>query len=127
MSASLVRTSIILPFPSSPHWAPTRIVLAISYWYLDNKNPRIAKLGAYTLFCVQTLERVLSSVNVRVTNYCARRRFRRNSTGVSQGPHSAAVGSTAFDYADCTNGSRGAPGRRLRFAAFAAEFEAYGI
>jgi hypothetical protein len=26
MSASSVRTSMILPFPSSPHWAPTRIV-----------------------------------------------------------------------------------------------------
>src|SRR6267142_4103926 len=31
MSADSVSTSMILPLPSSPHWAPTRIVFAINF------------------------------------------------------------------------------------------------
>src|SRR5271170_6046475 len=29
ISASSVRTSMIFPFPSSPHWAPTRMVFMV--------------------------------------------------------------------------------------------------
>src|SRR5438445_13699662 len=65
MSASLVRTSIILPLPSSPHWAPTRIVLAISYSRCGNKNPRSANSGACALFCAQTVRRAQPCVNFR--------------------------------------------------------------
>src|SRR5262249_644025 len=47
MSASSVRTSMIFPLPSSPHWAPTSIVFAIFEthpcrlrMFHSNKKPR---------------------------------------------------------------------------------------
>ena len=33
--------SMILPLPSSPHWAPTRMVLDISICLVDMKTPKL--------------------------------------------------------------------------------------
>jgi hypothetical protein len=47
MSAFSVSTSMILPFPSSPHWAPTKIVLAISLDEHRRSRALRAKLDVY--------------------------------------------------------------------------------
>src|ERR1700756_4981471 len=60
-SACSVSTSIILPLPSSPHWAPTRIVLAI----YSTKNPEYKFGGKVLSLCVQNLGRGRRGVNKR--------------------------------------------------------------
>src|SRR4051812_47459816 len=64
MSACSVRTSMIFPFPSSPHWAPTKIVFAIAIERARTiKNPEIVKSGRTLGIYGRTLGNVGWGVN----------------------------------------------------------------
>src|SRR5208283_468011 len=67
MSADSVSTSMILPLPSSPHWAPTRIVFAIDFLQATpagaNKNPRTKSGAKRRGLCVKKLEMPHDHVN----------------------------------------------------------------
>jgi hypothetical protein len=71
---------MILPLPSSPHWAPTKIVLAMSLnryaiasgsevrWtpkLSRNKNPRMFFRGKAHSLCAWKVETQLQTVNVQ--------------------------------------------------------------
>src|SRR5205814_1905811 len=67
-SACSVSTSMILPLPSSPHWAPTRIVLAIAMVFaLTTKSPEIYIRGGARAIYGQKVESLFQRVNLNAS------------------------------------------------------------